>query len=250
MKQTSDFAVFMRRALAETGARSGPDLARFLGISRQAFNSAKLRNSIPDSWLTTLRHKGIDADKLLRPEDGHTAAAEAEGLARAVIHSAQGGCASMLLPPGASPFGVVHGSSEAGGRHQASFWYSPPLILPWLTEGNEIAFSQPRTAHAFERDWLARRGEWTKVVALEVTGEDMLPEIAPGNMVFLDTSQRQPVHGETYAIGVDRTLLLRRLGIHQGKPMFMPARQDAADPLPLDTVVVVGKILFSCRGVR
>ncbi|EGJ50268.1 LexA family transcriptional regulator [Desulfocurvibacter africanus] len=272
---------FISRAKRMLGARKEADLAAVLEISKSALSQAKKRGSIPANWFRVLRLKGYDvrllvaglpdlefseafeeasskgqvlvtdavrarkqvlADLVGQAEDGTTYLIEVKG--------PHGEKAERRLMRNEPLLGLVHGTGEMASRYMADF-VSLPIIQPWLSEQDELVLSQDESPQAFRRSWLEKIGDWQKMVILEVPNDDLSPDLHQGDMALVDKGKTAPTMGAMYAIVVDRSLLVRKLAIAQGRPTFvgyMLAKD--VEPIPAEGVRVIGRVVFSCRRVK
>ena len=67
---------------------------------------------------------------------------------------------------------------------------------------------------SFPRAWLSRKGAAASMVAMEVFGQSMEPLIREGDTVLIDQSQDRIMAGAIYAVGVEDTILVKRLEKH------------------------------------
>ena len=92
------------------------------------------------------------------------------------------------------------------------------------------------------------------MVLMEVFGNSMEPEIKEGDVVLIDQSRRDILAGGIYAVGVEDTVMVKRV---EKMPGALVLRSDNTDYAPitlsggeLDTVRVIGKILWVSREYR
>lgn len=103
----------------------------------------------------------------------------------------------------------------------------------------------------FERSWLIRKGNPKTIVAMEVIGDSMSPELEPGDNILVDQSQNQIMDNKIYVLGVEDTLQIKRVQTHPGLAILFSTNQRY---LPvtlqgdeLETLRVVGRVLWSSR---
>ena len=65
--------------------------------------------------------------------------------------------------------------------------------------------------YAFRWDFLRRKGNPAQMVLLRVSGDSMQPRIVNNDVVLIDQSQREPVPGRIYAVGVEDMVYLKVL---------------------------------------
>jgi len=82
----------------------------------------------------------------------------------------------------------------------------------------------------------------------------MEPFIKEGDTVLIDQSQKKILAGAIYAVGVEDTILIKRLEKHPDKLVLSSDNKDY-EPIYLqreetDKVRIIGKIIWSCREYR
>ena len=107
---------------------------------------------------------------------------------------------------------------------------------------------------SFQTKWLAGKGAANHMVAMEVFGQSMEPAIKEGDTVLIDQSQNSIIAGTIYAVGVEDTILIKRVEKHPDKLVLTSDNKDY-EPIYLkreetDKVRIIGKIIWSCREYR
>jgi phage repressor protein C with HTH and peptisase S24 domain len=105
--------------------------------------------------------------------------------------------------------------------------------------------------YAFRSDWLYRKGNPQAMVLMDVMGDSMEPLIEEGDTVLIDQSQQDILAGKIYAVGVDDTVMVKRIEKHPGKlvlistnPRYTPLYLQGEE---IETIRVIGAILWVCR---
>ena len=108
--------------------------------------------------------------------------------------------------------------------------------------------------YSFRKDWLRKKGSYKQMVLLDIFGNSMEPEIKDGDMVLLDQSQKDIIAGTLYAIGIEDTIMVKRmekrpnklvlLSNHKDYPPIFLGREDA------DMIRIIGKVIWVCREIR
>ncbi|KAF5074230.1 Peptidase S24-like protein [anaerobic digester metagenome] len=83
----------------------------------------------------------------------------------------------------------------------------------------------------------------------------MSPTIQNGDMVLINQGQREVIAGAIYAIGVDDSVLVKRLDKRPGKIVlvsdnrdaYAPQELDMTDEIVRDSLRVIGRVLWWCR---
>ncbi len=82
----------------------------------------------------------------------------------------------------------------------------------------------------------------------------MEPELKDGDTVLIDTSQKEILAGSIYAVGIDDTIMVKRLEKHPGKLVLMSDNKDYETIYlslsEMDSVRIIGKIVWISRDVR
>ncbi len=107
---------------------------------------------------------------------------------------------------------------------------------------------------SFQTKWLSNKGSANNMVAMEVFGQSMEPIIKEGDTVLIDQSQKSILAGAIYAVGVEDTILVKRLEKHPDKLVLCSDNKDY-EPIYLeredtDKVRIIGKVIWSCREYR
>jgi len=108
---------------------------------------------------------------------------------------------------------------------------------------------------AFRSDWIRKKGCPNQMVLMTVTGDSMSPTIQNGDMVLINQGQREVIAGAIYAIGVDDSVLVKRLDKRPGKIVlvsdnrdaYAPQELDMTDEIVRDSLRVIGRVLWWCR---
>ena len=81
---------------------------------------------------------------------------------------------------------------------------------------------------------MRRKGNPAQMVLLRVSGDSMQPRIVNNDVVLIDQSQREPVPGRIYAVGVEDMVYLKVLDAMPGKLILTSINPDYA-PIEADT---------------
>ncbi len=106
----------------------------------------------------------------------------------------------------------------------------------------------------FSTDWLKSKGIRSGGVLIDVYGNSMEPELKDGDTVMIDTSRKEILAGSIYAIGIDDTIMVKRIEKHPGKLVLISDNKDY-EPLYLNqndmkSVRIIGKVVWISREVR
>ena len=89
---------------------------------------------------------------------------------------------------------------------------------------------------------------------MNVFGNSMTPEIKDGDAVLIDQSQTDIIAGAIFAVGVDETIMVKRVEKHPGKLVLLSDNREYAPifltPAEIDSIRIIGKVLWICRELR
>ena len=216
------------RLMDATGISSQAELAKELGINRSGITHARNKNRIPDNWIIKLFRRfrvspeWVDTGKGpifydLRGDQGAGRDHGDDGLDR-----------FRQVPKVAARLSAGTGSFECGEE-----------VTEYLS---------------FPSSWMARKGSAAAMVAMEVFGQSMEPLIREGDTVLIDQSQTRIMAGAIYAVGVDDTILVKRLEKHPDALVLCSDNKDFSpiylDVPALEKVRILGRVIWSCREYR
>jgi phage repressor protein C with HTH and peptisase S24 domain len=212
------FDIFFERVIQATGLRTLSDLADLLEVNRSAVTQARKKDSVPATWLLHLyREKGLNPDWL------------------------EGG-------PGPD---IVALDAQGNQRYRAV-----PKVKARLCAGGgsfEVA-SEVEGFYSFENVWLQRKGDADQMVLMDVFGHSMEPEIKEGDTVLVDQSQKDVIAGVIYAVGIDDTIMVKRLEKHPHKLVLLSDNKEFAPIFlsseEMNSIRIIGKVLWICRELR
>lgn len=208
----------IKRILGATGISSSSELAKELGINRSGITHARNNNRIPDKWIVKLYRK-------------------------------------FGLNPGWIETGV--GNVFMNDRSELDVDFKAvPIVAARLSAGTgSFDVNASVTDYlSFQTKWLTAKGSPNNMVAMEVFGQSMEPVIKEGDTVLIDQSQKAILAGAIYAVGVEETILIKRLEKHPNKLVLCSDNKDY-EPIFLETdqmegVRIIGKVIWSCREYR
>ncbi len=212
------FETFFERVVQATGLRTLSDLADLLKVNRSAVTQARKKDSVPATWLLHLyRQKGLNPDWL------------------------EGGPGPDIIAP----------DGQGNQRYRAV-----PKVKARLCAGGgsfEVA-SEIEGYYSFENGWLQRKGEAEQMVLMDVFGHSMKPEIKEGDTVLVDQSQKDVIAGAIYAVGIDDTIMVKRLEKHPYKLVLLSDNKEFSpiflSPEEMNSIRIIGKVLWVCRELR
>lgn len=209
----SDFDAFLERIYETTGVASQTELAVILNINRSAITQARKKNSIPATWVLQLyRHFGLNPD---------------------------------WVETGAGPVYCRQSDSDP--------FAAIPKVKARLSAGGgsfEVG-SEIEGYYAFRKDWLNAKGTLDRMVMMDIFGNSMEPEMKDGDTILIDESQKDVLAGAIYAVGVDDTIMVKRLEKHPNKLVLLSDNTDYAPVFlgkgEIESVRIIGKVIWICR---
>ncbi|MDF1591813.1 MAG: S24 family peptidase [Desulfobacterales bacterium] len=214
---TTQFDSFLKRVFEATGMTSQTELASALNINRSAITQARKKDSIPDKWILQLyRSFGLNPD---------------------------------WIETGNGP--IFHKKTDS-----ESIYKNIPKVKARLCAGGgsfEVG-SEIEGYYAFRKDWLGTKGAVNKMVLMDIFGNSMEPEMKDGDTILIDESQRDVLAGAIYAVGVDDTIMVKRLEKHPNKLVLLSDNKDYS-PIYLqgseiNSVRIIGKVIWVSRELR
>ena len=206
------------RILDATGISSSAELARELDINRSGITHARNNNKIPEKWIVKLYKKfGLNPEWI------------------------ESGSGSKYI--------------NTGTPEGPEFKYIPMVAARLSAGTGSFDVQETVTGHlSFSAGWLARKGSADSMVAMEVFGQSMEPVIREGDTVLIDQSRKDILAGAIYAVGVEDTILIKRLEKHPNRLVLCSDNKDY-DPIflrkdQMDQVRIIGKVIWSCREYR
>lgn len=212
------FESFLQRVFQATGITSQTELASVLKINRSAITQARKKNSIPDKWILQL-YKTF----------------------------------------GLNPDWVETGSGQTFIKKSASddsIFKNIPKVKARLSAGGgsfEVG-SEVEGYYAFRKDWLTTKGNRNKMVLMDIFGNSMEPEMKDGDTILIDESQKDILAGAIYAVGIDDTIMVKRVEKHPNKLVLLSDNKDYS-PIYLqgneiNSVRIIGKVIWISRELR
>lgn len=209
------FEGFFARAAQAAGLASQAELAALLGVHRSAVTQAKKKDAVPKAWvLAVSRRAGVDADWL--------------------------------------EFGRPARPARAGDLEEAAYAGVPKVRTRLSAGGGSFETAgEVEAVYPFRRDWLSRKGSPSRMVLMDVVGNSMEPEIRHGDTVLIDQGQTAVVAHGVYAVGVEDTVLVKRVEKRPGALVLLSDNRDYAPIVlcgdELDALRVIGRVLWVGR---
>jgi len=216
--QSTDFDDMMQRVFEATGIDTQNELAQALQINRSAVTQARKKGQVPDSWLLKLyRTFGLNPE-WVESGDG-----------RSFLKKPANGSVSEFekIPKVNARLCAGDGSFETDGDIQCYY--------------------------AFQKDWLRKKGSAEAMVMFDIFGNSMEPEIRSSDTVLVDQSQKAILAGAMYAVGIEDTIMVKRIEKRPNKLVLLSNHKDYL-PIMLNreeaaAVRIIGKVIWICREI-
>jgi phage repressor protein C with HTH and peptisase S24 domain len=215
---SNSFTSFYKRVADAAGITSLSELADILGLNRSSITQARKKDAIPATWLLQLfRRYGLNPDWLEKGREPKYLRPELDN--DAAFHTIAK--VEARLCAGAGSFDV---SSQTVGHF------------------------------SFRKSWLRAKGQASQMVLMDVFGNSMTPEIKDGDMVLVDQSQRNILAGAIYAVGIEDTIMVKRIEKHPRKLVLLSDNKAYAPIFltgeEIDSVRIIGKVIWIGRELR
>ena len=154
---------------------------------------------------------------------------------------------------GVNPAWLKTGSGPVYQNEQASTLLVPKVAARACAGGGSFELSDMIVDELpFDRSWLSKKGNPGRMVAMEVIGDSMSPELEPGDNILIDQSQNQVADNNLYVVGLADNIQVKRVQIRPGLVVLFSTNQRYS-PLTLqgdeiDTLRVIGRVLWSSRA--
>ncbi len=220
----------LSRIMIATGIKSQSELARVLGIGRQAVTDAKKRSHIPADWYLYLCRKyGLNPQWL------------ESGLGPMYIAGQDAAQSTQAL--------------KAPGANPEEFSYVPKVRARLSAGGGSLVVDEAiETYYAFRHAWLRRKGQISQMRLMRVTGDSMEPTLRDEDVVLIDLSQTEIYTGKIYAVGIDEEIVVKRLDKKPGQLVLVSDNRQFYPPFEVavtddSNVRVLGRVIWMAREV-
>ncbi len=146
--------------------------------------------------------------------------------------------------------------AERDGSDIGPKYKSTPYVKARLCAGDG-SFEVDETIRdywMFRADWLNDKGSASHMILIDIYGNSMEPELKHADTVMIDTSQRDILPGSISAVGIDDTIMVKRIEKHPGKLVLRSDNKDY-EPIYLgldemDSFRIIGKVVWISRDVK
>ena len=92
------------------------------------------------------------------------------------------------------------------------------------------------------------------MVLMDIFGNSMEPELKDGDTVLIDQSRTDIIAGAVYAVGIDDTIMVKRIEKHPKRLVLLSDNTRYAsinlERGEMDSVRVIGKVIWACRELH
>ncbi|MBE1427226.1 phage repressor protein C with HTH and peptisase S24 domain [Desulfomicrobium macestii] len=154
---------------------------------------------------------------------------------------------------GVNPGWLKTGTGPVYQNEQASTLLVPKVAARACAGGGSFELSDKIVDELpFDRSWLSKKGNPGQMVAMEVIGDSMSPELEPGDNILIDQSQNQVADNNLYVVGLADSIQVKRIQVRPGLVVLFSTNQRYS-PVTLqgdeiDTLRVIGRVLWSSRA--
>jgi len=217
MQQTK-FENFLKKISAALSLRNQSELSSIIGVNPSSITQARKRDKIPANWILQLCLKyGLNPNWLER-EIG-----------------------PVFIPP--------------FNNTEDEFVQIPKARARLCAGGGSFEVqSEIEGYYSFRNDWLSRKGKAGNMVIMGVFGNSMEPELKEGDVVLIDKSQKDILAGSLYAVGIDDTIMVKRLEKRPQKLVLLSENPKNETIYmvgeDLNRVQIIGKVLWVGREYK
>ena len=105
---------------------------------------------------------------------------------------------------------------------------------------------------AFQRRWLRRKtSDVSGLVCLAISGDSMAPTLKNNDTVMVDTGRRALLGGHIYAVGLDESILIKRIERLSGDRIKLVSDNSSYQPMnvAIGNVRVIGQVIWIGREI-
>lgn len=210
----TDFESFLVRIFEATSIKTQGQLAEALEIHRSAISQAKRKNSVPGNWIFRLAN-------MFNIDPGWLENGES-------IHHIEKTPDFRKIPKVKARLCAGAGSFETDA-------------------GNDEYFT-------FPVQWLNHKGNPDLMVLMNIFGNSMEPELKDGDTILVDQSQKDILAGAVYAVGIDDTIMVKRIEKRPGQLVLMSDNPHYApiylEGREMNSVRIIGHVIWVSRDLH
>jgi phage repressor protein C with HTH and peptisase S24 domain len=133
-----------------------------------------------------------------------------------------------------------------------------PKVLARLNAGGGSleTSNNVKGMYSFRHDWIKQKGDPSKMILMDVSGDSMAPEIKDGDTVLVDQSQTNIYIGKIYAVSIGQEITVKYVERAPDKIILRSANRTW-DDIHVDirgdleeAVHIVGRVIWWCREAK
>jgi phage repressor protein C with HTH and peptisase S24 domain len=108
----------------------------------------------------------------------------------------------------------------------------------------------------FRHDWIKQKGDPSRMILMDVSGDSMSPEIKDGDTVLIDQGQTDIYIGKIYAVSIGQEITVKyvervpeKIILRSANRLWSDIEVDIRGDLG-ETVNIIGRVLWWCREAR
>jgi phage repressor protein C with HTH and peptisase S24 domain len=213
------YETFFTRVSDSLKIKSQMELAKILGVNRSSITQAKKKGIVPSKWVLILfKHYALNP-AWLEKGDGPIFLKQAE-----------------------------HCDIEQEYRFV-------PKVRARLCAGSGSFETDPgvKDGYFFQNKWIKQKGSPEDMVLMDIFGNSMEPELKNGDTVLVDCSQKDILAGLLYAVGIEDTIMVKRIEKHPGKLILRNDNRGYAPVIvegeDINRVRIIGRVIWFCRNL-
>ena len=110
--------------------------------------------------------------------------------------------------------------------------------------------------YGFRHDWIKQKGDPSRMILMDVSGDSMSPEIKDGDTVLIDQSQTDIYIGKIYAVSIGQEITVKyvervpeKIILRSDNRTWNDIEVDIRGDLG-ESVNIIGRVIWWCREAR
>jgi len=136
--------------------------------------------------------------------------------------------------------------------------YMIPKVLARLNAGGGSleTSNNIKGMYGFRHDWIKQKGDPSRMILMDVSGESMSPQIKDGDTVLIDQSQTDIYIGKIYAVSIGQEITVKyverapeKIILRSNNRTWNDIEVDIRGDLG-ESVHIIGLVIWWCREAR
>lgn len=144
--------------------------------------------------------------------------------------------------------------TQKSQKHDPELRMVPKVLARLNAGGGSLETSENvQGMYGFRYDWIKTKGDPSKMVLMDVSGDSMTPEIRDGDTVLIDQDQKDVFVGKIYAVSIDQEIVVKYVEKLPGKLVLRSVNRrwndievDIRGDLG-DSVQIIGRVVWLGR---